>query len=276
MAVPKKVEQRIQQAFSKLRPILLEARNRDVNEADTVTLVKAILSDAFGWNPFFDVTSEFAIRSTWVDLAVKTENHVAFLIEVKAIGSDLRDNHLRQAVNYAANQGIEWVVLTNGAVWQAHKVTFGKPIGNELVFQLDLLNDNPRENRVKEMAFLLSKEGMTKAAITRFHAEKQALSKFNVAAVLRSEAVLSLVRRELKRAFPDLSPSLDDVRLLVENEVLKRDVLDGEKATQAAKLMRRATGRALRSAKQSGQTTGANLEGDTDDVSTPAPIGTNG
>jgi len=247
MLIPKKVEQRIQQAFTKLRPVLLEARNRDVNEADTVTLVKAILSDAFGWNPFFDVTSEFAIRSTYVDLAVKADNHIAFLIEVKAIGSDLKDNHLRQAINYAANQGIEWAVLTNGVIWQAHRVSFGKPIDHEMVFQLDMITDNPREARVKEMAFLLSKEGMTKAAITHFHAEKQALSKFNIGAILRSEPVLMLVRRELKRAYPQLSPSIDQVKDLIDTEVLKRDVLEGEKAAAAAKLMKKAMGRALRS-----------------------------
>jgi predicted type IV restriction endonuclease len=250
MAIPKKVEQRIQTAFTRLRPILQEAKNRDVNEADTVTLVKAILSDAFGWDPFFEVTSEFAIRSTYVDLAVKTDNHLAYLIEVKAIGGDLKDNHLRQAVNYAANQGVEWVILTNGVCWQAHRVTFGKPISNELVFQLDLLTDSPRDPRVKEMAFLLSKEGMTKAAITQFHADKQALSKFNVAAVLRSDEALMVVRRELKRAYPKLSPSIEQIRELLENEVLKRDVVEGEKAAAAVKSMKRATTRALRNVKQ--------------------------
>jgi len=247
--IPKKVEQRFGRAFGKLRPILQEARNRDVNEADTVTLVKAILSDAFGWNPFFDVTSEYAIRNTWVDLAVKVDNQIALLIEVKAIGSDLKENHLRQAVNYAANQGVEWVALTNACVWQAHRVSFGKPVDHELVFQLDLLNDSPRDRRVKEMAYLLSKEGMTKAAISRFHAERQALSKFNIGAILRSEPVLMLVRRELKRAYPDLSPTIQELRDLLDAEVLKRDVLEGEKAAAAARMIRKAMGRPLRASK---------------------------
>jgi predicted type IV restriction endonuclease len=239
MTIPKKVERRISQAFLKLRPLLEEAKKRDVNEADTVTLVKAVLSDAFGWDPFFEVTSEFAIRSTYVDLAVQTDNQVGYLIEVKAIGSDLRDNHLRQAVNYAANHGVDWVVLTNGAVWQAFRVTFGKPIGHELVFDLDLLSANPKDARVRETAFLLSKEGMTKSAITQFHAEKQAMSRFNVAAIIRSDAVMSVVRRELKRAFPVLKPTIDQVRELVEAEVLKREVVEGDKAMKAERSMKK-------------------------------------
>jgi hypothetical protein len=153
-------------------------------------------------------------------------------------------------VNYAANQGVEWVVLTNGVCWQAHRVSFGKPISNELVFQLDLLSDSPRDTKVKEMAFLLSKEGMTKAAINQFHADKQALSKFNVAAVLRSDEALTVVRRELKRAYPKLSPTVEQIRELIENEVMKREVVEGDRASAAIKAMRKATSRALRTVKQ--------------------------
>lgn len=252
MPVPKKVEERIVKACQRFRPILFEARNRDVNEADTVTIVKGVLSEVFGWNPFFEVTSEFAIRSTYVDLAIRTDGQLRYIIEVKAIGGDLRENHLRQAINYAANQGIDWVVLTNGAIWQAHRVTFGKPISHELVFQLDLLNDNLKDPRFREMAFLLSKEGMTKSAIADFHAEKQALSKFNIAAVIRSEPVLQVIRRELKRAFPKLNPPLEQIEELLMSEVLKRDVVDGEKAVAAARTIRKVN-RPLRAPRVPGQ-----------------------
>lgn len=253
MSVPVKVERRIVEHAGKFRPILEQARARDVNEADTVTIVKGILSSVFGWDPFFEVTSEYAIRSTYCDLAVKTDDQIRYLIEVKAIGGDLRENHLRQAVNYAANHGIEWVVLTNGAVWQAHRVTFGKPIGNELVFDLDFLTGNPKTAEFKQCAFLLSKEGTSKSAIAEYHEERLALSKFNIGAILREEPVLSIVRRELRRAFPALSPTIDQVRALIETEVLKREVVEGEKADGARKAMKRASARALRRSSKSVQ-----------------------
>jgi predicted type IV restriction endonuclease len=60
------------------------------------------------------------------------------LIEVKAIGLELRDSHVKQAVDYAANQGTDWVALTNGAIWRVYKVAFTKPIKHELVVELDL------------------------------------------------------------------------------------------------------------------------------------------
>lgn len=239
MALPAKVDKRILDGTNRYRPILEQAKARDVNEADTVTIVKGLLTDVFGWNPFFEVTSEYAIRSTFCDLAVKTDDQLLYLIEVKAIGSDLRDHHLRQAVGYAANQGIEWVVLTNGALWRAHRVTFGKPISHDLVFELDFANGNVRTNEFRETAFLLSKEGMTKSAIAQYHEERLALSRFNVAAILRSDRAAMLVRRELRRAFPSLSPSMEHVRDLISSEVLKREVVEGEKAEHALKQMRK-------------------------------------
>jgi len=76
-----------------------------------------------------EVTSEHAIKGTYCDLAIKIENTLQTLIEVKAIGLELKDNHVKQAGDYAANQGVTWVVLTNGIVWRIYKVTFEKPIG---------------------------------------------------------------------------------------------------------------------------------------------------
>ncbi len=245
MGIPQKVDRRILEGIQRYKPVIVQAKARDVNEADTVTIVKGQLAEIFGWDPFFDVTAEYAIKCTYCDLAVKHDDRIQYLLEVKAIGSDLKENHLRQAVGYAANQGIEWVVLTNAAVWQVHRVTFGKPIGNELVFEIDFLNSSHKDTGVRQQAFLLSKEGITKSAITAYHEERQALSKFNLAAVLRDEDVLMVVRREFRRSFPALNPSLEQLRSLLESDVLKREVVEGAKADEAVKLMGKAR-RALR------------------------------
>lgn len=249
MSIPKRTDRRIQDGTKQFRPILEEARTRDINEADTVTIVKHMLAQVFGWDPFFEVTSEYQIRSTYVDLAVQAEERIAFLIEVKAIGSDLRDNHLRQAVGYAANEGVEWVVLTNGVIWQVHSVNFGKPVTHDLVCELDFLTADPKDLRFRERVFLLTKEGMTKSAIAQFHEEKLAMSRFNVAAVIRDEDVLVVIRRELRRAYPKLNPTIEQIRQVVVSDVLKREVVEGERADAAAKRIKKAD-RPLRQARR--------------------------
>jgi predicted type IV restriction endonuclease len=97
-----------------------------------------MLADIFGFAKYSEITSEYVIRGTFVDLAIKLDSTVYMLIEAKAIGLDLKESFTKQAVDYAANQGVEWVVLTNGVVWQIYKVSFGKTIGQELVIAINL------------------------------------------------------------------------------------------------------------------------------------------
>jgi hypothetical protein len=144
MSIAAKVTTRIAAGLKKFQPILAAAKSRDVNESDTVILVTDMLSEVFGYDKYSELTSEHAIKSSFCDLAIKLENVIALLIEVKAIGSELKENYIKQAVDYAANQGVEWVVLTNGLHWRIYKVTFGKPIDHELVVELHIADLNPR------------------------------------------------------------------------------------------------------------------------------------
>ena len=79
------------------------------------------------------MTAEYAIRGMYCDLATKLDGTAQALVEVKAIGLELKDQHVKQAVDYAANQGVDWVVLTNGTHWRIYNVIFGKPIDQDLV-----------------------------------------------------------------------------------------------------------------------------------------------
>lgn len=136
-SIPKKVTERLVAGIKKYQPILASAKARDIGEADTVTIIKDMLSDVFGYDKYSDLTSEYAIRGTYCDLATKIEDVLQTLIEVKAIGLDLKDQHVKQAVDYAANEGVEWVLLTNGVYWRVYRVTFSKPIDHELVVDID-------------------------------------------------------------------------------------------------------------------------------------------
>ena len=138
--VPQKVGTRVATGLKKFQPLLLDAKARDVGEADTVTLIKDVMSEVFGYDKYSELTSEYAIRGTFCDLAIKVDGKLAILLEVKAIGLNLKDNHIKQATDYAANQGIDWVVLTNGLHWHVYKIIFSKPIDKELVVEFDIID----------------------------------------------------------------------------------------------------------------------------------------
>ncbi len=82
--------------------------SRDVNEDDTVTIIVDILSGILGYDKFLEVTKEFQIRSTYCDLATLINGKISLLIEVKTIGIELKRAHVKQAVDYASNEGVKY------------------------------------------------------------------------------------------------------------------------------------------------------------------------
>lgn len=238
--IPTKIETRLIAGLKKFQPILANAKARDLNEADTVTIVKDLLAEVFGYDKYSEVTSEHAIRGTYCDLAIKLDGALQLLIEVKAIGGELKDAHVKQAVDYGANQGCEWVVLTNGVTWRVYRIIFGKPIDSELVVQIPLSDLNSRNSEHLELVWLLSKEGWQKARIGEFHAQRQAMNRYTLAALLLSEPLLDALRREIRKMSDGIKITNEQIADALSQEVLKRETVEGEKAIEAVKTVSRA------------------------------------
>lgn len=244
--IPKRVVERLSGQLGRFQKVLEAAMHRDVNEADTVTIVTDMLADLFGYDKYTEITGEFAVRNTFCDLAVVVDDKPKFLLEVKAIGIDLKENHLRQALDYGANHGIDWVVLTNGIEWQIHRVRFERPISHDLVCTMRMQELNGRRSEDQECLFLLCKEALGKAAIEDYHAHRQTVNRFALGALLLSEPVLKVLRRELRRIEPNIKVDTNEIAGILRSEVLKRDVLEGDAADQMKQVLRRSSRRALR------------------------------
>jgi len=225
------------------------AKSKDVNESDTVVILNDLLAEVFGYEKYSEITSEFAIRSTYCDLAITLDGKLAVLVEAKAIGIELKDAHVKQAIDYAANQGVDWVVLSNGICWRIYKVIFGKPIDQELVCEFDFTTLDSKDETHLQFLYLLTKEGWAKAAVGEFHQQKQALSRFYVSAAITSESVLQAIRKELKRVSPDVKIETEQIRTVISQEVIKREVLESEKFIGAEKAIERAFNKAMRARK---------------------------
>ncbi len=99
-----------------------------------------------------------------------------------------------------------------------------------------------------------------KAALAGYHVQRQATNRFFLAAILLSDPVLELVRRELRRLSPGVKVQVDALRAALIEEVLKRDVVDGERAADARKKVNRAMSRLLRARQP--KTEGSELSAD--------------
>ncbi|MBI3453563.1 MAG: type I restriction enzyme HsdR N-terminal domain-containing protein [Rhodospirillales bacterium] len=240
MGISKKVVDRMSAQLRRYKAALADAKSRDVNESDTVVIIGDMLADLFGYKKYSEITTELAIRGTYVDLAVKVDNELRFLVEAKAINAPLKESYVKQAIDYGANNGIEWVVLTNGAVWQFYKIHFRQPIDKSLVYEIDLLNVDPKDDQMLECFGTLAREEFTKQSMSAFFQQQQAISRFSLAAALLSPSVIRALRRELRLIAPKLRVEDDYLSAILENEVLKRDVVTSDEAQRARAAFARA------------------------------------
>jgi Type I restriction enzyme R protein N terminus (HSDR_N) len=262
MAVSAKVASRITAQLKTYQGILAQAMKKDSSEGDTVVIVTDMISDILGYDKYQNLSSEHAIRGTYVDLMVSVDNKPRFLVEVKAVGTELKDNSIKQAVDYAANKGVDWVILTNGIVWRVYKVVFAKPIDKVLVCELNALEASSKGPEAIECFGSLSLEGFSKDSLSDWFHEKQITSKFAIAALLLSEAMLDSLRLQIRR-LSQVRVEIDDLRSLLTDEVIKRELIDGDEAKSASGFLKKLQRRM--NAKRS------ESDDDEDDSDHPAP-----
>ena len=242
--IPAKANERIVKNLKRFQKIVETAKNNDINEADTVSIIKDILSEVLGFDKYTEITSEYAVKKTFCDLAIKKDNAPIILIEVKAIGLVLKDDHTKQALDYGSNAGIDWIILTNAAYWKIYKVIFSKPIQSELVYEFRFEDLNPRKTSDIEMLYYLSKEAAgkstTKGPLDDFREQKQLLNRYLIGQVLLTEDVLDAIRKILKKVSANSKVSIDDIKSVMEYEVIKREILDEEKTVELKKKLQKA------------------------------------
>ena len=131
----------VRKPLKKFIPHLIAARDQNLNEADIVVRLIKVLEDVLGYDGLSEITREMNLKDKYVDLAVKIDGTVKFLIEAKSAGTELRDRHIEQAERYAAENNIRWVLLTNGTVWNLYHLTFDEGIEYARAFSVDITTD---------------------------------------------------------------------------------------------------------------------------------------
>ena len=232
---PPAVSKRFIKAVPKFKKILARAKERDVNESDTVTIVTDMLEEIFGFDKYSEITREYSIQGTFCDLAIKTTKGVEYLIEVKAIGLTPNEGHLKQAVNYASREGIKWVVLTNGTTWHIHRVTLDEKVRQERLFSFDFSELNPRLKEQQETLFLLCKRGVQKDLIDEYYEYRQSVNRYTVGTILLTDEVTNVVRRELRKIKTGIKVNNEEIKALLSSEIIKRDILESDAGKEAFK-----------------------------------------
>lgn len=196
---------------------------RDVNEGDTRLFVTEFLVDALGYSRYEDLSNEYLVKGEFADYGLRINKQLVAFLECKRVSTKLNTKHLQQVQTYALNEGVEWLILTNGVVWQVYHLTAALPVVVDLVFEVDLLGDAAPAKKI-DYLFLLSRESLKLRQIDELWMAKAATSPKALAKVMLSEAVVTAVRRELKRQTGHSVEDAEVVKLITAN-VLKADCL---------------------------------------------------
>jgi len=89
------------------------------------------------------------------------------------------------------------------------------------------------------MLFGLSKEGCTKSILDELHIRKQVVSKYFIGSLILSEAVVKMIKKELKRIAQDVKIEDEQIVDVIKQEIFKREIIDSEKTQEAMKKLSR-------------------------------------
>jgi hypothetical protein len=194
----------IEQVFKELKEYkrkYIKKSFGDLDESGTRIMINAFLTQVLGYKELDEIKTEYSIRGEYADYVIQTARKKQFVVEVKSIQIDINDKHLRQSLTYAANEGIDWILLTNGRQVQIYRVLFEKPMKTKLL--LDMHLEDALNNDLKKYAEELV--SFTKSRVLRNEHElywqrKIALDPLNISKLLYCEDVLKVIRRELKKS----------------------------------------------------------------------------
>lgn len=187
-------------ALKDYRKKYLGKKFANLDESGTRLMVNTFLTEVLGFISIEEIKTEYMIRGTYADYMIQIEGKRYFLVEVKALSINLSDKHLRQAINYGANEGIEWVLLTNGRIFEFYKILFNKPIESKQIFSIDL-NETRQLNSQVEILQYLYRESILKKRLDILWNKYLALETTNIAGLLYTKTVINFLKRELKKKF---------------------------------------------------------------------------
>jgi hypothetical protein len=187
-------------ALKNFKKVYLDKGYGELDESATRLMINHFLSDVLGYKMIEEIKTEYMIRGTYADYVVQINGVRYFLIEVKAFSLELSEKHLRQAINYGANEGIEWAVLTNARKIDFYKIIFDKPIDSKKVFSIDLTDLSAFKDNVELLQYL-HKDCIIKNELETLWKKHSALNPLTLSSYLFGKPVINYIKRELRTKF---------------------------------------------------------------------------
>lgn len=165
-------------AIEELRIKLERHKNIGLKEYPTRTIFIDPLVTALGWDVRDpnEVELEYpTIDGKSVDYAMKINRKPVFLLEAKPLNDSLDDvKSITQVVGYAANNGIEWCVLSNGVRYKIYKSSEKASAPEKLLYEVSIDPKDSKGKAIDQIAsqlIRLSRESMAEGVLDKLGSE---------------------------------------------------------------------------------------------------------
>ncbi|MDA2934936.1 type I restriction endonuclease [Acidobacteria bacterium AH-259-D05] len=162
----------VSRCIENLRAQIERHRRKGLKEYPTRTILIDPLLQALGWDvrdPDIVELEYPTIDGKSVDYALKINRKPVLLIEAKQLADPLEDvKAITQVVGYAANDGIEWCVLTNGVRYRVYSTLERAAAPEKLLFEVSI---DPRDSQglsaqqVADQLSRLSRESLARGIL---------------------------------------------------------------------------------------------------------------
>ncbi|GAA1446753.1 hypothetical protein [Nocardiopsis tropica] len=195
------VRGRVAAAVDRLSGPLADLLERDANDGDTRMLVADFFSVGLNFSKYQDMTTEYRTSGDSIDYAIMLEGKLFAPVEVRRIGQELDQRNIQMSRRLAADQGAEWVILTNGRRWRVYHLRPDGEGGNNPVEVLDVdLLDADAYHRNIDALFHLTRESVDHGRLDALRQWKEAVEAAPLAEVLRGDAVVAAIRDQVLAA----------------------------------------------------------------------------
>ena len=151
----------LKKQIEELQTQLKRHRRSSLKELPTRTIFIDPLLGALGWDirDPDEVELEYpTIDGKAVDYALKINKKPVVLVEAKALNDPLDDvKSIAQIVGYAANDGVEWCVLTNGIRYKVYSSSQKAAAPNKLLFEVSIDPEDPANQPIEQIVSHLSR-----------------------------------------------------------------------------------------------------------------------
>lgn len=226
-------------ALKKYRSKYLIGKYSEVDESATRLMMNAFLDGILGYVSLDEIKTEYMIKGAYADYVIQIKGKKYFIVEVKAMPVELSQKHLRQAAHYAADEGIEWALLTNGKNFEFYKILFGKPMDSRKVFSIDLSDESQLKNAVSCFQYM-TKDLLRQRGLDSLWNRTSALDSTNLSRMLYAKPIINNLKRQLKKAYKNRFSDEDVIRAVTR---IIEDKIDSVKPIRQRSFRRRKANR---------------------------------